>query len=252
MLSLITINYNNDAGLKRTLESVRKQVTDCDFEHIVIDGASNDRSLDIIENYKFVARRVIVKSEKDSGIYDAMNKGLKLALGSHVAFLNSGDVLTHNLVLNKISSAIAYDEIVDFIYGDICFIDGVGRLTRTWRAGPYVRKKLYYGWMSPHPMTTIRKSILTELGGFEETLKIAADYDLMLKTLLRPHTVVNYIPDTIVSMELGGISNGSVRGIIKANYEVLKSWFRIKGFVCPYWVVLTKPLAKIFQLKGRI
>ena len=157
LLSLITINYNNDAGLVRTLESVRKQNTNYDFEHIFVDGASNDRSLDIIENYKLFASRVIVKSEEDSGIYEAMNKGLKLVSGSHVAFLNSGDVLTHDSVLKKISSAIVCDEAVDFIYGDVCFIDDFGRQTRTWRASPYFKFKLYYGWMSPHPMTTIRK-----------------------------------------------------------------------------------------------
>jgi len=249
VLSLVTINYNNEAGLKRTLNSVCKQKIDFDFEHIIIDGASTDRSTDVITKYSNSAVNVIAVSEEDSGIYEAMNKGLRMASGSHVAFLNSGDVLNYNEVLKNITNAILYDKPVDFIYSDICFVDDHGNVSREWCVGTYWKPKLYYGWMAPHPMTTIRRSVLNEVGAFDQRLKIAADYNLMLKILMRPNISVRYLAETFVCMERGGISNGSIVGIIKSNYEVLKSWFEIKGIFAPYWIFFTKPLSKIFQLK---
>ena len=249
VLSLVTINYNNECGLKRTINSVCNQKIDFDFEHIIIDGASSDQSNEVITAYSNSAVNVIGVSEKDSGIYEAMNKGVRLASGSHVAFLNSGDILKHSNVLNDFSIAIRYDNPADFIYGDICFIDDLGNVSREWRAGAYRKSKLYYGWMPPHPMTTIRRSILKKIGGFDQTLQISADYNLMLKILMRPNISIRYLAETVVCMERGGISNGSLSGILKSNYEVLKSWFEIKGIFAPYWIFFTKPLSKIFQLK---
>ena len=249
MLSLITINYNNDSGLKKTIQSVIEQNINHHFEHIIIDGASTDKSNFIIEEYKHVGGNVISKSEPDYGIYDAMNKGLHMASGSHVAFLNSGDVLVHNMVLDKISSAIVHENTLDFLYGDICIVDSLGKVIREWRAGNYMQCKLFLGWMPPHPMTTIRKHILDDCGNFDENLRIAADYDLMLKVLLRRQTNVRYLSETLVHMEAGGISNGSLRGMISSNLEVLKSWFKNKGIIFPFWIVFTKPLSKLLQIK---
>jgi glycosyltransferase involved in cell wall biosynthesis len=249
VLSLVTINYNDEAGLKRTINSVCKQQIDFEFEHIIIDGASTDRSTDVIAKYANSTVNVIAVSEKDGGIYEAMNKGLRMASGSHVAFLNSGDVLNHSEVLKNITNAILYDKCADFIYSDLCFTDDHGNVSREWCAGTFWKPKLYYGWMPPHPMTTIRRSVLNEAGAFDQRLQIAADYNLMLKILMRPDISVRYLAETSVCMERGGISNGSVGGILKANYEVLKSWFEIKGIIAPYWIVFTKPFSKTLQLK---
>lgn len=166
-----------------------------------------------------------------------------------MAFLNSGDVLNHSEVLKKITNAILYDKPADFIYSDLCFVDDDGNISREWRAGKFWKPKLYYGWMPPHPMTTIRRSVLNEVGAFDQRLQIAADYNLMLKILMRPNISVRYLAETLVCMERGGVSNGSVGGILKSNYEVLKSWFEIKGVIAPYWIFFTKPFSKIFQLK---
>ena len=249
MLSLITINFNNCAGLQRTIRSVQAQETNYIFEHILIDGASTDQSLVTLKEYVEVVDNAIFLSEKDSGIYNAMNKGLALASGSHIAFLNSGDILYDDSVLNDICKALQLDKSTDLLYGDVCFIDEQGSITRTWSAGNFKRSKLYYGWMPPHPMTTIRADILHNSIGFDEKFKIAADYDLMLTLLLQSKLLVKYLPKTLVKMELGGVSYGSLWGILKSNLEVLKSWMKNKSYLAPYWIFLTKPLSKIFQIK---
>lgn len=247
MLSIITINYNNDEGLHRTIKSVQKQIIGFDFEHIIIDGKSTDYSMVVAEKYSSVEKNVILISERDHGIYDAMNKGLKIASGSHVAFLNAGDVLAYNGVLNNICSALKYDSSLDFVYGDLCFVDSKSKVTREWISGEYCKSKLYYGWMPPHPMTTIRKTILNDCGDFDEKFQISADYDLMLRILLRPGLVIKYLSDTFVHMELGGISTGSFKGIIRSNVEVLKSWFKYRRYALPFWIFFTKPLSKLIQ-----
>ena len=249
LLSVITINFNNASGLQRTIKSVQLQETDFSFEHIIIDGASADTSMKIAEQYHAEAANVVLKSEKDSGIYNAMNKGLAFASGTHVAFLNSGDILEHSKVLSDICFEISSNKLIDFLYGDLCFADNEGQIKRKWLAGNFAKSKLYFGWMPPHPMTTIRRAILDKNDGFNESLTIAADYDLMLRVLLKRDTVVKYLSDTVVRMELGGVSNGSLRGILRSNLEVVKSWFNNKGYVIPYWIFFTKPLGKINQMQ---
>lgn len=249
MLSLITVNYNNQAGLKRTIESIRQQVTSFPYEHIIIDGASTDNSCEIATNYQADKSRVIFQTGKDRGIYDAMNKGLKVATGSHVAFLNSGDILASEDVLQVINSVLENDSAIDLLYGDICFTNNEGHITRQWVSGSYKRSRLYYGWMPPHPMTTIRTSLISKLKNFDERLRISADYDLMLQVLLSPGKIVHYVPRIFVYMETGGVSNGTLRGVLNSNVEVIKSWLKIRGYFTPYWIFLTKPLTKIFQLR---
>ena len=235
----------------RTIKSVQTQDTQFSFEHVIVDGASTDNSLNIARRYQRVAENVIIKSEKDSGIYNAMNKGLALVSGSYVAFLNSGDILAHNGVINDICAALNQNQSIDLLYGDLCFVDDNDLVTREWISGAFSKCKLFLGWMPPHPMTTIRNSILSENKGFNESLKIAADYDLMLRILLLRDVVVEYLPAIFVRMELGGISNGSLASIIKSNIEVIKSWRNNAGHIAPYWVFFIKPLYKITQLRRR-
>lgn len=227
------------------------QDTNCRFEHIIVDGASTDNSLDIARHYQCATENVIVKSEKDNGIYNAMNKGLALASGSHVAFLNSGDILAQNGVINDICAALKRNQSIEFLYGNLCFVDDYNFVKRVWDSGDFRKFNLYIGWMPPHPMTTICRKILTEINGFNESLKIAADYDLMLRILLLRKVVVEYLPTTFVHMETGGVSNGSVAGIIKSNIEVIKSWRNSRVNVVPYWLFFIKPIIKLTQIRRR-
>ena len=248
MLTLVTINYNNDDGLRRTLLSVDKQIIFNDIEHIIIDGGSVDESVDVIRSYAAKKTNVYWVSEADKGIYNGMNKGLNLASGDFVAFLNSGDVLADTHCLQKIMDNISENPEIDLIYGNLKFIDDMKRVTRKWEPGPFNSSKLLVGWMFPHPMTTIRRSILIEFCGFDERYKIAADYDLMLRIILGVPLQIRYIDNVMVFMEQGGISNSSMLQILISNVEVLSAWIRLRGIKAPFWIILTKPMIKLKQL----
>lgn len=252
MISVVTINYNNSDGLEKTLASVKAQNNLEAFEHVIIDGGSTDNSLSIAHNYVKYNDNVIFQSERDRGVYDAMNKGLKLATGEFVAFLNSGDTFTSRTCLSLITKKLMEEPETDFLYGDISIINDNGMRLRHWKSGSFSKFKLYFGWIPPHPMTTIRKTILNSYGNFDQRYKIAADYDLMLRVLMLRELKITYFPKTIVNMDAGGISNGSLRGILTANWEVVQSWFYFKGFIFSYWifvVFVSKALRKVLQLR---
>lgn len=248
MLTIITINFNNIDGLSKTLNSINKQISNFNYEHVIVDGASIDGSFDILKKYANNKKNVKWVSEPDTGIYNAMNKGIRMATNRYVAFLNSGDIFYNNDQINYIISILKINPAIDFLYGDLDIIDKNSKVDRVWISGSFSRIKLYLGWVPPHPMTTIRKSIIISNGCFDERFKISADYDLMLNILIRQDLNVHYINKKLVKMKSGGISNGSYFKIIIANLEVLKSWFNLKGFFIPYWVFITKPLSKLIQI----
>ncbi|MDA9369369.1 glycosyltransferase [Amylibacter sp.] len=248
MLTIITISFNNSDGLRKTLESISLQECDEVFEHIIIDGASTDNSHKIIKKYVMQNNHVKFLSEKDNGIYNAMNKGLALSRQNFVAFLNAGDLLADKTSLQNIFLRLSSKRSVDLLYSNLVLVNHTGVITRKWDSGRFRRWKLYIGWMPPHPMTTIRRDLLMELDGFNEYFRISADYDLMLRALIQPGIKVDYLNAVIVKMEAGGVSNGSLSSILYSNFEVMKSWIGIVGFAAPYWIFVTKPLSKIFQL----
>lgn len=245
-ISLITINYNNILGLKKTLESVNNQTYN-NFEHIIVDGNSNDGSKELINAYKKKSCRIVrVLVENDDGIYDAMNKGLALAKGKTFGFLNSGDIFSSNGTLEKIDKKFKLSPF-DVVYGDLNYRDNSNRIIRSWKSGVFARWKLWLGWMPPHPATYIkRKSIPKDLN-FTCDFSIAADYDFLLKILINKKYQVGYVRENLVTMEVGGISNASAKNILRSNIEVLKSWRKVTG-VIPIWLIILKPLRKVFQL----
>ena len=249
MISIITINYNNSKGLEKTLTSFERQRNSSTFQHIIIDGGSTDGSLTVAKNYIINKNHVILQSESDSGIYNAMNKGLKLTTGKYVAFLNSGDELASRDCLSLITKKLLEEPGTDFLYGDISIIDDHGKRLRQWTSGSFSKLKLYFGWMPPHPLTTIKKTILNSIGNFDEKYTIAADYDLMLRVLMIRKLKITYIPKILVNMEAGGISNSSLSSVVISNWEAIKSWFNIKGTFFPFWIFVTKPMQKILQIR---
>lgn len=249
MITLITINYNNADGLSRTLASVALQDYGGDFEHVVIDGASTDGSACVAKAYAEENSRVRFVCEKDTGIYNAMNKGLSLATNEYVAFLNSGDVFASDQCLRNLIFFLDARNGVDMLYGDVNFQLPSGKINRVWTSGSFSKLKLYLGWMPPHPMTIIKRSLIEELKGFNEEFRIAADYDLMLRILFLPSVNVKYIHETIVNMEDGGVSNGSLSNVLRSNYEVMKSWIQLTGILAPYWIFFFKPILKLTQLR---
>lgn len=230
-VTIITVCYNCEDTLADALKSVANQTWPY-VEHIVIDGASTDGSMAIIDRYRSGLAKVV--SEPDGGIYDAMNKGLQLATGDLVGFLNADDVLAHDRVIADIAEK-AVHEAADVVYGDLVYVSSgnLGRVVRSWRSGRFSRRQLSLGWMPPHPTLYVRHTLMRKLGGFDISYKIAADYDLMLRCLREPGVKVSYLPQVLVKMRTGGASNRSIWAIVRKScedYSVL-SKNRVGGWV---------------------
>ena len=242
-ISIITATYNSANTIKDTLASVAAQQYPF-VEHIIIDGSSKDETLVIIDEFKHVSK---VISEKDNGIYDAMNKGVQLATGEIIGILNSDDFYTGPTILSKVAEAFK-DPRVEAVYGDLQYVrsDNVQLITRTWKAGNYKKRYLYYGWMPPHPTFFVRRHIYERCGMFNTTLRSAADYELMLRVLLKYDTCVHYIPEVLVKMRAGGMSNASLKNRLRANKEDVLAW-KLNNLQPYFFTTWLKPLRKILQ-----
>ena len=242
-ISIITATYNSAATVTDTLESVAEQ-DHPDIEHIIIDGKSSDNTLDIVNSFPHVAK---VVSEKDRGIYDAMNKGIQATTGEVIGILNSDDFYTHAGVLSTVARAFL-DPLTDVVYGDLQYVDSenVQKVTRTWRAGNFTRASFYYGWMPPHPTFFVRSTVYRQAGLFNISLRSSADYELMLRILLKNKFRARYIPEILVKMRTGGVSNASFQNRWKANQEDRQAWM-INGLQPYFFTLYLKPVRKILQ-----
>jgi glycosyltransferase len=207
-ISIITATRNCAGTLPGCLAAVAGQ-SYAEREHIVIDGTSTDDTLRLLEEHS--PRLAVLVSEPDLGIYDALNKGLARASGEVVGFLNADDVYADREVLTRIAAAFA-DPAVDAVYGDLVYVakGGGGRVVRYWRAGAFAPSRLRWGWMPPHPTLYLRRALYESYGGYDLRYRISGDYDLMLRILGQLSGRVVYIPQVLVRMRLGGISNGSL------------------------------------------
>lgn len=243
-VSVITVVHNNEKNIKGCMESVNFQVYD-NIEHIIIDGKSTDNTLQIIKENK--NPRIKLVSEKDSGIYDAMNKGIQLSSGQIVGFLNSDDLFYDKNAIENIVKVFK-EENVDSCYGDLVYVDkdNTEKIIRYWKSNDFRISLFKKGWHPPHPTFYVKKEIFEKYGFFDLKYKIAADYALMLKLLLKEKISTFYIPEVIVKMRVGGTSNNSINNIILANYECYRAWKDMDIDVSPM-LVIRKPLGKIFQ-----
>lgn len=246
-ISIITATYNSANTIKDTLESVGKQ-DHLDIEHIIIDGRSTDNTLSIINRFPYVSK---ILSEKDNGIYDAMNKGVRLATGDIIGILNSDDMYTSHRVISKVMRVFE-DETIDAVYGDLQYVqqNDIRKVTRTWHAGEFSKKKFYYGWMPPHPTFFVRRKVYEKAGLFNTSLLSSADYEFMLRALLKNDHTVKYIPEVLVKMRTGGISNASLKNRINANKEDRKAW-KLNELKPYFFTIPFKPLRKIFQFLSK-
>lgn len=243
LVSVITATYNSGKTVRDTLQSIADQ-TYAEIEHIVIDGGSIDNTLSIVSEFPHVAK---VISEPDKGIYDAMNKGIKLATGEIIALLNSDDFYLSTDIVQK-AIDLMQSEKTDTLYGDLVYVDPeiTQKISRTWIAGPFHRKNFLYGWMPPHPTFFVRKKVYDHLGHFDIRLKSAADYELMLRFLFKEKVSVSYLRQVMVKMRSGGMSNASLGNRIQANKEDREAWRTNQ--LHPYFFTLwLKPLRKLFQ-----
>lgn len=216
-ISVITATYNSAATLRDCLASVSLQ-SYSNIEHIIVDGASTDKTLQIASEYSNRISRLI--SEPDNGIYDALNKGIAVATGDIIGFLHSDDQLANDGVLEQITKAFDDPE-VSGVYGDLLYVDeknGV-RIIRHWKSKPYSRRDLARGWMPPHPTLYVRRDWFTKIGGFDTSYRIAADYLSVLRLFSSPDFKATYIPEVLVKMRVGGVSNRSFKSITHKSKE---------------------------------
>jgi glycosyltransferase len=242
-ISIITATYNSASTVRDTLDCIRQQ-DHREIEHIIIDGGSKDNTLELVSGYPHVARIV---SEKDRGIYDAMNKGIRLATGDVIGILNSDDVYTNPFVLSSVARVFE-DPAVMTVYADLQYVqaDNLDQVIRTWRSGQFKRRNFYYGWMPPHPTFFVRKEVYEKGGLFNLDLRSAADYELMLRILLKMEMPACYLPQVIVRMRAGGMSNANLGNRLRANKEDRLAW-KLNDLKPYFFTLYLKPLRKIHQ-----
>jgi glycosyltransferase involved in cell wall biosynthesis len=229
--------------MRDTLNSIVSQDYP-DIEHIIIDGGSTDGTVDIIKEFPHVAQWI---SEKDNGLYYAMNKGINMATGDIIGILNSDDVYAQPTVLSKIVSKFL-DNNINVAYGDLQYVDATDfdKIVRTWKSGQFKPSNFYYGWMPPHPTFFVRKEVYNKIGLFNTSLNTAADYELMLRVLLKSRFKAAYIPEILVKMRSGGLSSSSLRQRLRANKEDRLAW-KINGLKPFFFTLFLKPLRKVVQ-----
>ncbi len=242
-ITLITPVWNNASTIRHCIHSINSQTQSC--QHILVDGGSTDGTLEIIENEKMAD--AILISEPDQGMYDAINKGIALATGEVIGVLNSDDFYADEFVLEKVAKAFE-DQAIDASYGDLLYVDrdDTSKVIRNWRSGDYKRERFYNGWMPPHPTFFLRKKLYEKFGGYRLDLGSAADYELMLRMLLKHEANAAYIPEVLVHMRNEGMSNASFKGRIKANRNDRNAW-RVNDIQPRPWTLVAKPLSKLGQ-----
>ncbi len=241
-ISIITITFNSAKTIQRALESVLSQ-TYPDIEHVIVDGASSDGTKEIIEAYAKKHQNVRWKSEKDSGIYNAINKGIRMATGDVIGFLHSDDVFFSPDSIGQIAAAFE-DEKVDVVYGDLQYCKGP-KVVRRWKSNDFNPCALKYGWMPPHPTVYVRREVYQQVGEYDEWFRISADYDMMLRIFTAGYKS-KYIPQVLVCMEVGGASNKNTQARLSKTQEdrvVLKK----NQVGAGYLTVACKQLRKIKQ-----
>lgn len=245
-VSIITATYNSERTIKDTLASVKQQ-TYKNLEHIIVDGASKDKTINLLDLY---GHRGPVLSEADNGIYDAMNKGVAMADGDIIGILNSDDFYSNSHVIQKVVSAFE-DSDCDAVYGDLVYIDSkqTNKVVRKWVAGNYDKKHFYKGWMPPHPTVFIKKEVYEKYGLFNLKFKSSSDYELLLRLMVLKNIKVGYIPHVLVHMRIGGQSTKSLSNRLAAHKEDYMAW--LSNGISPKWYTLAmKPLRKIKQFRS--
>ena len=221
-LSIITAVYNAERTIGHTMDSVAEQDADI-FEHIIVDGLSTDKTLEVVEAKKKPFTKIV--SEKDAGIYDALNKGIRAATGDVIGLIHADDFYPNKHVLSRVIDVFRKSH-VDCCYGDHEYVQAgdVNRVVRYWKAGLYREGAFRRGWMPPHPTFYATREVYTRLGLYNTSFQCSGDYELMLRFLHKQGLSVAYIPAVLMRMRMGGESNRSLRKIAQKTMEDVRAW----------------------------
>jgi len=243
-VSIITVTFNSAATLEETILSVIQQDHN-NIEYIIVDGGSTDNTLSIIEKYKNKIAKVI--SEKDDGLYFAINKGIALSTGELIGILHSDDFYPDTNIISGIVNSIAASG-AESCYGDLQYVDRSNekKVIRNWKSKPYSEDLFPKGWMPPHPTFFVNRNCYEKYGMYNTQLRSSADYELMLRFLFKHKISTAYISKVLVKMRTGGQSNVSISNRIKANKEDRLAW-KLNGLTPGLFTTILKPLSKLKQ-----
>lgn len=243
-IAVISVCYNSAGTLPKTLQSVSNQ-TWPHVEHIVVDGASTDGTLDVLKHHGQHVARII--SERDDGIYDAMNKGVAAATSDTIGFLNADDYYADSEVLSKVAQAMDHEDL-DAVFGDVAFFDEryPERSIRRYRSGRFRPERLAWGWMPAHTALFLRRRIFERVGLFCTDYRIAGDFEWVARAFSQQSLRYRYLPEILVHMRTGGISTGGWRNTVLLNREVIRAC-RQNGISTNWVKVLSKYPAKLLE-----
>ena len=240
-ISIITVCYNSGKTIEDTFKSVQSQSYK-DIEYIVIDGGSKDNTLELINQYKEIIDYTV--SEKDNGLYDAMNKGIKKATGDVIGFLNSDDLFCDDMAVEKVMNFFNENSKIDSVYADIYYVDqnNTDKIVRKWITGK--QKTFKKGWHPAHPTLYIKKKVYNQYGGFNLKFKLASDFEIMLRFIEKYKISTIYLPEPLIKMRLGGETNKSVENIFRQNKECIKAFkdndLKVNSVMYPFYRIIPK------------
>lgn len=244
-ISIITVCYNSGKTIKETLQSVKAQRYP-HVEYIIIDGGSKDNTLHIIESFRSCVHQLI--SEPDRGIYDAMNKGIALATGDVIGLLNADDLYAHDNVLSQVADAFQ-DPMLDACYSDLIYFasQSPDKILRYWQGSTFRPGLFAKGWCPAHPTFFVRRSVYDNFGVFDIGYKGGNDVELMMRFLEKHRIRSRYLPQVMVKMRAGGVSNNSIKGIIEQNRQILMAAKKLGIAISPWLFIFHKIVSRLTQ-----
>ena len=249
-MSIITVTYNSASTLNDCITSVRTQ-NYSDIEHIIIDGGSKDGTLSLLNSKSDGFANII--SEPDKGIYDAMNKGIKLATGEIIVFLNSDDFYINQKVISRVVREFERDPLLDACYADLIYVDqfDTSKIIRFMKSSKFKEGLFSKGWCPPHPTFFVRRSVFKKFGNFDLNFRFASDVDLMMRFLEKYKIKSQYISEVWVKMRMGGISNKNLKNIWLQNKEIIQSFNKNKIQINLFKFLIFKIISRIVQFFKR-
>jgi glycosyltransferase involved in cell wall biosynthesis len=244
-ISIITVVYNNEKTIEDAMQSVLGQ-TYINIEYIIIDGKSKDNTANLIDEYKDKLGYFI--SEKDNGLYDAMNKGILACTGDVIGILNSDDLYQDSNVIKDVMEQFNNDPELDILYGNLVYVksDDTNRIVRNWKSKSYYKNFFENANVPPHPSLFVRSDVYKSVGLFDLEYKLAADYELMLRMFKKHDFKSKYFNRLIIKMRLGGATNQSFSNIVNQNKEILKAW-KNNGLQAPFYLMVLRIFKRLSQ-----